>query len=299
MPVLRQPFFGTLGQPGEAEATCVLGIHGASENAVARLVVSRRDHTQNVLYRLAEGSRLYEPHTSMLALGALQPGDIALDIGAHVGYFTTLFRLAVGAGGRVFAFEPLADTYRRLLHNVLINGFANVLPLPLAVADRSGTAYFHVNEENEGESSLFAESGPAVGPVQVTSLDDLFREDLPLRPRLLKIDVEGAEMSVLNGAAAWFERQGPDMVIIEINRGALERSGTSAWDIRRFFERRGYRGAAINGAMPGQGVGDAPFRYYDRDFPAVPEDYGYVFNEMYVRAASGLYPPSSPAATVP
>lgn len=285
------PFFGALGQASETEGTCVLGIHGATENMVARLVVGRRQRTQAALYRLAETRRLYEPHTTMLALGALRAGDIVLDIGAHVGYFTTLFRLAVGAGGRVFAFEALPETYRRLLHNVLINGFTNVQPLPLAVADRSGTAYFYVNEENEGESSLFAESGPAVGPVQVVSLNDLFREDFPLRPRLMKIDAEGAEMNILNGADAWFDRQGPDMVIVEINRGALAYGGTSEWDIRRFFERRGYRGAAISGTRPGQGVGDAGFRYYDEDFPAVPADYGYVFNEMYVREASGLYPP--------
>lgn len=289
--MIATPFFQALGSPNEHEATCVLGIPGAGENAVARLVVNRHEHTQSVLYQLAQEGRLYEAHTTMAALGALRPGDFAIDIGAHVGYFTTLFRLAVGEKGRVFAFEPLPETYRRLLQNILINGFGNVLPLPLAVADRTGMAHFHVNQQNEGESSLFADSGPAVGPVQVTSLDDLFREDLPVRPRLMKIDAEGAETRILSGGDAWFKRQGPDMVIIEINRGALERAGTSEWDIRQYFERRGYRGAAIRGGVPGQGLGDATFRYYGSDYRSVPADYPYVFNEMYVRAASGLYPP--------
>lgn len=286
------PFFQVLGLPNEDEGTCVLGIPGVGANAVARLAVSRREYTQGVLYQLAQAGRLYEPDTTLVALGALRPGDIAIDIGAHVGYFTMLFRLAVGEQGRVFAFEPLPESYRRLLQNVLCNGFVNVLPLPLAIADRACTAHFHVNRQNEGESSLFANSGPAVGPVQVTSLDDLFREDLPVRPRLMKIDAEGAEILVLKGGDAWFRRQGPDIVIIEINRDALMAAGTSEWDIRHYFEQRGYRSAAIRGGESGQGLGDALFRYYDCDFPVVPANYGFVFNEMYVRAASGLYPPA-------
>lgn len=286
---LAVPLFGLAGEPAGGEATCVLVMPDPAGNTVARLVIGLDDHTQDLLYRLARDHLLYEPHTTMVALAALRPGDIALDIGAHVGYFAMLFRLAVGAGGRVFAFEPLAATYRRLLHNVMVNGYTNVLPLPLAVAGQVGTADFHLNLENEGASSLVSTAGPVVGPVQVITLDSLFRENLDIRPRLMKIDVEGAEMDVLLGAANWFDRQGPDLVILEINRGALANDGASEMDIRNFFERRGYRSGVVNGSRAGQGVGDGLFRFYDSDYPQVPPEFPYVFNEMYVRNGSGLF----------
>lgn len=287
---MAPPLFTVVGPPGDDEASCVLVLPAAAGNAVARLVVGLEGYTQALLYRLARQNQLYEYQTAMVALGALRPGDIALDIGAHVGYFTLLFRLAVGETGRVFAFEPLAETYRRLLHNVMINGFANVQPLPLAVAKQPGTAFFHINRENEGASSLLGGDGGEQVPVQVTSLDTLFRENLGIRPRLMKIDVEGAEMDVLLGAEKWFDRQGPDVVIVEIGRSGLAFAGANEWDIRQFFERRGYRAGVINGNREDQGIGNVFFRYYDADYRHVPLDSPYVFNEIYVRDGSGLFP---------
>ncbi len=285
------PLFRLLDNGGQETATCGLAVQCGMENQVARLEVGRREHTQAVLYHLAGESKLYEPATSLLVVGALRPGDIAIDIGAHVGYFSLLFRLMVGAGGSVYAFEPSTDTYRRLVHNVMINRFTNLLPLPLAVADRNGIANFHVNPDNEGESSLFAESGPTATPVQVVCLNEFFRDGMEVRPRLIKIDAEGAEMAILQGGDAWFDEYGPDMAIVEINRGTLLRSGVDEREIQAFFERRGYRSGAIRCAAGNMGMGNVLFRYFDADFPAVAADYPYVFNQIFIRRQSGLYPP--------
>lgn len=267
---------------------CSLALPGLEQKSTATLAVDLRNHTQEVMYRLAESSRLYELQTTLVTLGCLRPGDLAIDIGAHVGYFTLLFRLAVGATGRVLAFEPSPETYRCLLQNVMANEFTNVQPLPLAVAERSGTANFYVNSSNEGESSLFGLVGQEKCPVQVTSLDEIFALNLSLRPRVLKIDAEGAELNILNGARAWFERQGPDLAIVEINRGALQAGGATEWDIQRFFDRMGYRGAVIGG-NPELGVGAGLFRCLGPDYQGVPADCEYVFNLMFVREGSGIY----------
>jgi len=277
------------------DGICGLAVARGGEAAeVGSLRVSRRAHTQRIMYQvIAEAGQLYEPITSLLALGALRPGDLAIDIGAHVGYFSLLFRLAVGRTGSVIAFEPMPETYRRLLHNVLANRFTNVLPLPLAVADQSGSATFHIHPDNEGESSLLQDgAGGHTTPVQVTCLDDLFSDGLPARPRLLKIDAEGVEMDILRGAGRWFERYAPDMVICEINRGALAKGGTGERDIRNFFQTRGYRCAAINvlevdgrAYLPGVGL----YRYLRPD-EFVSDDSDYVFNLMCVRSGCGLYP---------
>ncbi|PZA18711.1 FkbM family methyltransferase, partial [Modestobacter versicolor] len=117
------------------------------------------------------------------------------------------------------------------------------------MADRSGTAIFHICPDNEGESSLLGADGGESCQVQVTCLDDLFRDRLPARPRLLKMDAEGVEPAILRGGRRWFDEQGPDMVICEINRGALASAGAGEMEIRDFFAARGYRAALI--AIPG------------------------------------------------
>ena len=259
----------------------------------ACLIVSRQAHTQQVMYQLfSQRAQLYEPQTSLLAVGALRPGDIALDIGAHVGYFSMLFRLAVGSAGSVYAFEPMPDTYRRLVRNVMVNRFTNVLPLPMAVADRSGSATFHIDADNEGESSLLETGGSQTAEVQVTSLDDMFRDGLPARPRVMKIDAEGVELSILNGGRQFFERYAPDMVICELNRGALAKAGIGEADLRAFFEARGYRCAIIMLAAPDSGLDfrGARFYRYLAEGEFVGDACKYVFNLMCIRPGSGLYP---------
>lgn len=256
---------------------------------LARMTLNPAYHTQRVQSLLAKEGRLYEPHTALLALGALRPGDIALDIGAHVGFFAHLFRLAVGATGQVFAFEPLPDTYRRLVSNVVRNSFLNLLPLPFAVAEKEGTAIFHVDPENEGESSLIGE-GAECHTVQVTSLDTLFKNGLPLRPRVIKIDVEGVELSVLEGGRRFFDMQPPDMVICEINRGTLARNGHTEWDIRGFFKERGYRCAVINIESGGLDLRGGRFYATVPDDRLAAPDCPYVFNLMFLRKGSDLYP---------
>lgn len=283
-------FHDTVGEDG----VCGLAVARAGQPPeTACLIVSREAYTQKAIYSaFANYRQLYEPCTSLLALGVLRPGDIALDIGAHVGYFSMLFRLAVGPTGSVYAFEPMPDTYRRLLRNVMVNRFTNVLPLPMAIADRSGSAVFHVDPANEGESSLLAGENSESCQVQVSSLDDLFGDGLPKRPRVMKIDAEGVEFRILNGGRHWFDQCAPDMVICEMNVAALAKGGATERDIRDFFQSRGYRCAMINVSNQDSGLdlrGGRFYRYLAPD-EFVGDKSRYVFNLMCVRAGSGLYP---------
>lgn len=278
-------FHGSDGNDG----ICGLAVSrdGAAPES-ATLLASRDAYTQRVMAEMFAAGALYEPSTSLIALGCLRPGDIALDVGAHIGYFAILFRLGVGAGGTVFAFEPMPGTYRRLLRNVMLNRFTNVLPLPLALADRSGTAMFYLHPENEGESSLIGAHGGESCQVQVSCLDDLFRDGMAQRPRLMKMDAEGVEASILAGGRRWFDDHAPDLVISEINRGALANAGSSEEEVRRFFRERGYRCAVI-GSHGIDLQGGHFYRYLNDEGPAAP-DCPYVFNLMFVRDGSGLYP---------
>jgi FkbM family methyltransferase len=150
----------------------------------------------------------YERHVQRAATRLLRPGDIFFDIGANVGFFTLLASRCVGPSGRVVAFEPLPRNLECLQRHLDLNAMTNVETMPVAAADRSG------------EASFSSASGPSMGalaaagtPVRIVSLDDLIRERASPPPRLLKIDVEGAESLVLLGASNLLGRHRPSIVL--------------------------------------------------------------------------------------
>jgi FkbM family methyltransferase len=139
----------------------------------------------------------------------LQKGMTVFDIGAHAGFYTLLLSRAVGDSGKVFAFEPWPANVTDCVAHVRMNHLSNVVVVPAAVGRTGGLTSFE-----SGESSSTGKLADADTVVRVAcfSLDDLIATDrLPL-PDVIKVDVEGAESQVLEGArellgqhaATWF-----------------------------------------------------------------------------------------------
>jgi FkbM family methyltransferase len=169
----------------------------------------------------------YEPHTVSVLGGYLRPGDTMLDLGAHAGYFTLLGAKLVGPGGRVWAFEPSPRNCRYLRHHVAINRCSNVFVEEVAVSNRQGSAGFAAGS-GSGTGRL-REGGPLTVP---TVTLDAFCSARSLVPSLIKIDVEGEEVRVLEGAARVIAEHGPIILLSthgdEIHAGCvalLEASG--------------------------------------------------------------------------
>lgn len=139
----------------------------------------------------------------------LKPGDVFYDFGANVGLYTLLGAFAVGAGGRVYSFEPFPRNVNFLKQHIALNHLHNVSVYEMAVAGHNGTTYFQ-----EG-------SGPATGKlnsdgnlaVRVASMDSLTVEESLPAPNVLKIDVEGAEYDLLQGALKWITQHRPSMFL--------------------------------------------------------------------------------------
>lgn len=151
----------------------------------------------------------YEPEKTATLAQAVRPGDVVFDIGAHIGYFTVLMSQAVGDSGRVFAFEPRPLNQRFLRRHISVNGCTNVEVLNVSVGDRSGPARLETRT-GTGTGHVSATGNIEVAMVSVDSLVDSGR--LPA-PTFLKIDVEGGEMAVLQGALHTLERHRPRMVL--------------------------------------------------------------------------------------
>lgn len=163
----------------------------------------------------------YEPEQTAAFERWISPGDTLLDVGAHVGYYTLLSSLLVGPGGAVHAFEPDPRNFRFLGKHVAANGLGNVQVVEAAVSDRAGTARFEF-----GSGSGTGHIADAGGiEVRTTRVDD-FVAERGISPSAFKVDVEGAEVRVLEGAAGTIRRCLPVIFLSthgpEVHRRSLE-----------------------------------------------------------------------------
>jgi len=139
------------------------------------------------------------------------PGDVVVEVGSNIGIHTVGLAMAVGPTGRVIAAEAQPAIFRVLCANLALNSLFNVDPHACGCSDRSGSMiapsidYAAANNHNSGGASL-ASSGEGIS-VPVVPLDELV-EDVP-RVRLLKVDVEGMEREVLQGASGLVDRCRP------------------------------------------------------------------------------------------
>jgi FkbM family methyltransferase len=242
------PLSGTSPALGAARmfAANLRGLRSSYRNAVVAL---DSGGSMAVDLSTAHGRRLYaygfcEP--ASLALRALlRPGDVMIDAGANIGLFTVLAGSRVGSEGSVIACEPYPATAALLRDNVERNGFSFVEVREVALAEAPGELEMRVFEPGSGFSSFAPAdtTGSTTITVPVTTLDETAGHLLE-RTRLVKLDVEGAELRALRGASALIERARPDF-IIELEPEHLARQGASVADVQSLLEDAGYAGYEI------------------------------------------------------
>jgi len=188
----------------------------------------------------------YEPEEIEFVRRALKPGDSAIDVGGHIGFFAMQMAAAVGPEGQVYAFEPFDANADLLERSIEENGFAaRIVFQRAAVGAASGTATltFPVETLNSGGAYLLRDgSAPLAGnrkkTVPVVSLDTL---ELRRPIRLIKMDVEGAEPLVVKGAERLLRHDRP-LILSELHPTQLDRaSGVSADAFLAQMRTLGYR----------------------------------------------------------
>jgi FkbM family methyltransferase len=134
---------------------------------------------------------------------ANHPGTCYIDCGANQGQYVMVVDRWIGAGGRVFAFEPHAPTVKVLEENINRNNCQSVEIVPLALGDAVGTHSLYGSQGLGTTFTLFDEvvDKSSLGTVNVTTLDSFCLEN-DVQPLCIKIDVEGFELSVLKGASS-------------------------------------------------------------------------------------------------
>lgn len=155
----------------------------------------------------------YELNEQKLFEKTIKQGDVVFDIGAHVGFYTILASELIGETGKVFAFEPLPRNIFYLERHIKINKCENVKIIKTAVSDKEGIAFLSDNCDSS-YSRIIEDSGIEVKTVAIDNL--VGSGKLPI-PNVIKIDVEGAEFSVLKGASFTIKKYKP-AIFLAIHR---------------------------------------------------------------------------------
>lgn len=174
-------------------------------------------------------------------------GKTVYDIGAHIGIYTLFFARAVGLTGTVIAFEPNPDNYYELIENIKINNFQNVVVKRIAVGSDRGEAILWTPVLHTSKGSICEENKQQMlsnykkikrFKVEVNSIDYLVERNYK-KPDFIKIDVEGAEIDVLQGAKRTLRLYKPKL-FIEIHGSDLRKWSDNARTIINFLTDMGY-----------------------------------------------------------
>lgn len=176
----------------------------------------------------------YERATTKHFQALIRPAWTVWDVGANVGYYTLMAARLVGSAGRVIAFEPLSRNRQYLIRHVESNGLSQVSVRGDAICDSVGTAFF----EGAGSEAHLGNSGEQV---PTTTLDTVLAEQSH-PPQFIKIDTEGAEFQVLQGAEQLFSAVRP-ILLLATHSDELERR-CLAW-----LRDRGYTNSSVDGAF--------------------------------------------------
>ncbi|CAN5322947.1 hypothetical protein BH09SUM1_BH09SUM1_14180 [soil metagenome] len=178
---------------------------------------------------------------SLMELLLLRPGDVFVDAGANIGYITVRALSLVGETGRVISFEAHPGNRKRLLAAISRVGAAERCDTPEgALFEKSGeiVKFFCLAR---GVDSTLAANGEGT-PVEIPTItfDDVVAGTGAVR--LLKIDIEGAEMTALRGGMRWLGSDSrPQFIYSELNPRLLKAMNTSAAELHAFYCGLGYR----------------------------------------------------------
>lgn len=181
---------------------------------------------------------LYEYDDMAFLLRYLDVTDTLVDIGANAGVFSILAAKVKKA--TVVAYEPVPQTYERLLRNVQLNGLSNyVICVNKGLSGSSGELCFTTTSDATNHVCNDQEKLSEFVKVSVSTLDDEM-ESQSVVPTVLKIDVEGYEHFVIDGASRILLNKSTNIILIELNNSGL-RYGYSDQEIANKIASFGFK----------------------------------------------------------
>lgn len=183
-------------------------------------------------------NRIHEEATTELFKRIVKEGDIFIDLGANIGYFSLLASKIVGEQGKVYSFEPEPRNFKYLCTNIELNSYKNIIPVNKAVSDKTGKTKLFICSYDTGHHTINQYNGIKVQnpnkiggkeisiEIETTTLDEFLdkKEDFV---NIIKMDIEGAEMLALKGMDRIIKQSKDLKIIIEFFPLFIEKMGCS------------------------------------------------------------------------
>jgi FkbM family methyltransferase len=210
----------------------------------------------------------YDENLHLAIENLVKPGMVCFDVGANLGEITLHLARRVGPLGSVYAFEPVPAVMERLRQNIERNypsqadhsadqpRAPKIHLFPLALSNASGKvqiATAGTNEDNQGLASLVNlddKRTPARQEIQMVSLDEFVAQHQISRINLMKVDIQGAEIKLLEGGRRVFTEMAPDL-LMEFSPQDLAAACKNSRDLGEALERYGYKIYRLNGGKVG------------------------------------------------
>ena len=200
--------------------------------------------TEDVIDRYIYEFGVWEPTLTRWLGSRLRPGDLFVDVGSNIGYFTLLASRAVGPEGSVVAVEASPSTFRLLLRNLELNRVSNVRAVNVAASSTRGTLTVHEGPaHNRGLASTVADRG-ATSTAEVTALplQEILSEDELRRARVIKLDTEGGELAIMQALLPSLDLMREDVEIVaELDPAYFSYQGHSVDELVDPLRERGFR----------------------------------------------------------
>jgi FkbM family methyltransferase len=194
----------------------------------------------------------YEPQETLLLPTLLRPGDTCVDVGAHWGYFSLLAAARVGKTGRVLAVEADPRVFATLQKTLALNPGLRVEAMQVAAAAEPGTLVlngFDERGDNWGISSVATSQGGQRFDVRAEPLDAILDRCGVSEVGLLKMDIEGAEVLALRGAARSLRERRIRTLLLELHPRQIAALGGSVVEIVAGLRGAGYHLWAVDHSL--------------------------------------------------
>jgi FkbM family methyltransferase len=207
--------------------------------------VNPTEHIQQQLFWYG----YYEKELGDLIRKTLKAGDVFIDIGANIGYFS-LLAAKHQPTAKIFSFEPVSSLFKQFEENISINGFKNIIAVNAAVGERNDEREIYISgDDNKGMSSFEKPENYSgkTETVKVVEFDDWVNKSGFYKIDLIKIDVEGSELFALKGMSETFKNFKP-LIIIEINPQTFRHFNFTGTDILNYLNGFGFSSFLISKA---------------------------------------------------
>ena len=171
----------------------------------------------------------------------IKKNDIVLDIGANIGYYSLIFAKLVGDSGKVFSFEPESENFKILKKNIEVNGYNNVILEQKIVSNADGKSTLYVSEKAGSHRIYKPDNYVESLEIESISMDSYIEKNNIKKINFIKIDVEGAELNVLQGIQKILDSNKHIILFTEFSPNQIKSCGLKPVDMINFLTNNKFK----------------------------------------------------------